>query len=135
MKKLRVMLLVVFPLLLSAAGCGTGRHLLSITVSPSSASPQSGASVQFSAIGAYTDGKPALPPNVLWSIGDPFAPRPLVIIPNYPTIESGSGVAHRFPSGTFTVTVFATAPRDPNLPLSKMVRENSVSGTAQLSCP
>ncbi len=125
----------VLVLLLGVAGCGTGRRLLSITVSPISASPQPGASIQFSAIGAYSDGKPSVPPNLLWSIGDPFAVRPMVIIPNYPTLDSATGVAQCFPSGTFTVTVFASAPVDPNLPLSKMEKENSVSGTAQLSCP
>lgn len=135
MTKLRVPLFTTVILLTWLSGCGGGGRLVSISIDPATANAQPGAAVQFSATGTYSDSTRVNALHVLWSIGDPFAPHPMVVIPNYPIIDADNGLAQCFAPGTFTVTVYATAPIDPNMPLSQMSRGNSVSGTAQLVCP
>lgn len=121
-------------LLSTLLGCGgTARQLQSITVSPASANAQNFANkqVQFTATGQFNTDPMTAMPQVLWSIGSPFAKAP---VPAGVSIDQ-NGLAQ---CTTFMgiVTIQATSPMDPNMPLSQMgMTTSNVAGTAQLTCP
>jgi hypothetical protein len=110
----------------------SARQLQSITVSPTSADAKnSGGMVQFTATGNFNmDPMTAMTP-VRWSIGNPFSAQP---VPAGVSVDM-NGLAQC--SGfNGMITIEATAPMDPNMPLSKMTMMTmNVSGMAQLTCP
>ena len=131
--------LAIAAALLMIVSCGgnsmmtmSARQLQSITVSPTSADAKnSGGMVQFTATGNFNmDPMTAMTP-VRWSIGNPFSAQP---VPAGVSVDM-NGLAQC--SGfTGMVTIEATAPMDPNMPLSKMTMMTmNVSGMAQLTCP
>lgn len=108
------------------------RQMQSITVSPMAADPMpSHGMVQFSAIGNFNMSPMTANVPVRWSLGNPFSMQP---VPAGVSI-SPTGLAQC--SGFMgTITVEATAPMDPNMPLSQMsMNSMNVSGMAQLTCP
>jgi hypothetical protein len=131
--------LAITSVLLMAASCGgnsmmtmSARQLQSITVSPTSADAKnSSGMVQFTATGNFNmDPMMAMTP-VRWSIGNPFSTQP---VPAGVSVDmNGLATCSGF---TGMVTIEATAPMDPNMPLSKMTMTTmNVSGMAQLTCP
>jgi hypothetical protein len=145
-----------FLLLLAFTGCGGGsmsnstmsnatRMMQTLMVTPSSADAQNspGSKVQFTATGTFNMAPMTVKsPPVVWSIGSPFPPAqpPMMgmsmTTPMSPTASvDGNGVAQC--NGFMgMVTVQATAPIDPSVPISQMsAMMGTVSGTAQLTCP
>ena len=133
----------VLGLLSTIIACSSGmmnsmmatRQLQSITVTPASATAQSMANnqVQFSAMGHFNMSPMMGTPQVRWSIGNPFSASSMPA-PQGVTINA-NGMAQ---CTTFvgTVTVQATAPMDPNMPLAQMsMMTSNVAGMAQLTCP
>jgi hypothetical protein len=136
-----LLFLLAVGLLSTIVACSSGmmnsmtvtRQLQSITVSPTSATAQTMANnqVQFSAMGHFNMSPMTGTPQVLWSIGNPFSSMPA---PAGVSINA-NGMAQ---CSTFvgTVTIQATAPMDPNMPLSQMsMMTSNVAGMAQLTCP
>jgi cellobiose-specific phosphotransferase system component IIB len=133
--------LVVLFLLGTMIACSSGmmssmmvtRQLQSITVTPASATAQtmSNNQVQFSAMGHFNMNPMSGTPQVRWSIGNPFSSMP---VPAGVTINAnGLALCTTFVG---TVTIQATAPMDPNMPLSQMsMMTSNVAGMAQLTCP
>ena len=128
-------LLLALSLGMALGGCGgstdTNRQLVSITVSPSSATAAAAnGSVQFSATGTYSDGEMVSPLPVLWSVGNPFQGPP---VPCCGSVNETGLAQCNGATGGFQIT--ATAPVDPNIPLSDLkIGTKSVSGSGQLSC-
>lgn len=121
------------------ASCGsnmmnnmTTRQLQSITVTPASATATStSGGVQFMATGMYNmNPMTVMSPPVMWSVGNPFASAP---VPAGVSVDV-NGMVHC--SGFMgMITIQATAPMDPNMPLSKMtMMTQNVGGMAQLTC-
>lgn len=111
-------------------------QLQSITVTPQNAMAQNftNKQVQFTATENFNF--PPGPGNtpVLWSIGNPFSMDPAQPTPAGVSVDANGLATCTTFSGT--VTIEATAPQDPNLPLSQMtMMTRSVSGMAQLTCP
>ena len=134
------LLVPVAPIMfLVMASCGGGsmmmsstRQMQSITVTPMTADPMaSGGMVQFTAIGNFNMAPMSANLPVRWSLGSPFSTQPA---PMGVSI-SASGLAQC--SGFMgMITVEATAPMDPNMPLSQMsMNSMNVTGMAQLTCP
>jgi hypothetical protein len=131
--------LAITVVLLTVASCGgnsmmtmSARQLQSITVSPASADAKnSGGMVQFTAMGSFNMDPMTATTPVRWSLGNPFSLQP---VPAGVSIDM-NGLAQC--SGfNGTITIEATAPMDPNMPLSKMTMTTmNVSGVAQLTCP
>ena len=135
--------LLLFPAiaagLLMVLSCGgnsmmtmSARQLQSITVSPTSADAKnSGGMVQFTATGNFNMNPMMATTPVRWSIGNPFSLQP---VPAGVSVDM-NGLAQC--SGfNGMVTIEATAPMDPSMPLSKMTMTTmNVSGVAQLTCP
>jgi hypothetical protein len=127
---------IAFLLTLSCGGnsmmMSSTRQMQSITVSPMAADPMSSnGMVQFSAMGNFNMAPMSANVPVRWSLGNPFSTQP---VPAGVSI-SPTGLAQC--SGFMgTITVEATAPMDPNMPLSQMsMNSMNVSGMAQLTCP
>lgn len=125
---------------LLTASCGgnsmmmvnTTREMQSITVTPMTADPMaSGGMVQFMAMGNFNMAPMSASVPVRWSLGSPFSTQPA---PMGVSI-SANGLAQC--SGFMgMITVEATAPMDPNMPLSQMsMTSRNVTGMAQLTCP
>jgi hypothetical protein len=125
--------------LLMVVSCGgnsmmmmPARQMQSITVSPASADPRnSGGMVQFTAMGNFNMDPMTAATPVRWSVGNPFSAQP---VPAGVSVDM-NGLAQC--SGfTGMVMIEATAPMDPNMPLSKMTMSTmNVTGMAQLTCP
>ena len=144
MRKLRflVPLTVVFLVAFVLVACGTSplsngqlqssssgqRQLQSVSISPVVADSQA----QFTATGFYSDGSKVTPLPALWfprMLWDPEA-NPVQWI----NLDETGKASCNGNAGTFKV--FATAPVDPEFPLSKMdTKTPQVFGTAQLICP
>jgi len=130
---------VIAAVLLMIVSCGgnsmmtmSARQLQSITVSPASADAKnSGGMVQFMAMGNFNMDPMMAATPVRWSLGNPFSLQP---VPAGVSIDM-NGLAQC--SGfNGTITIEATAPMDPTMPLSKMTMTTmNVSGMAQLTCP
>jgi hypothetical protein len=108
------------------------RQMQSITVTPTSADPMaSSGMVQFTAMGNFNMAPMSANVPVRWSLGSPFSSQPA---PMGVSI-SANGVAQC--SGFMgMIAVEATAPMDPNMPLSQMsMNSMNVTGMAQLTCP
>ncbi len=124
--------------LLLAISCGgnsmmmSARQMQSITVSPVSANPRnSGGMVQFSAMGNFNMDPMMAATPVRWSVGNPFSTQP---VPAGVSVDM-NGLA-QCTGFTGMVMIEATAPVDPNMPLSKMTMNTmNVTGMAQLTCP
>jgi len=131
----RLAIPVVIFLSALATSCGGGladppRQLVSITVTPAAADAQDFANgqVQFTATGDFSDGTTA-PISVMWSANPPFT----TVADFY--LLNGSGLG-QCSGNAGNMIVYATAPEDPSIPLSKMsVQTKNVTGTAQLTCP
>ena len=128
--------------ILATFGCGGNtkvmgalmpRQLQSITVTPQNATAQSvSKQVQFTATGKFNMDPMTAMPQVMWSVGNPFATNSMQ--PAGVSINA-NGLAS---CATFTGTVIieATSPMDPEMPLSQMnAMTSKVSGMAQLTCP
>lgn len=122
------------------ASCGGGsmmtmnstRQMQSIMVTPMTADPMaSGGMVQFTAMGNFNMAPMSANIPVRWSLGSPFSTQPA---PMGVSI-SANGLAQC--SGFMgMITVEATAPMDPNMPISQMsMNSMNVTGMAQLTCP
>jgi len=124
---------------LLTASCGgksmmmtSTRQMQSITVSPMAADPMaSNGMVQFSAMGNFNMAPMSANVPVRWSLGNPFStqPTPMGVSINANGLAQCSGFMGM-------ITVQATAPMDPNIPLSQMsMNSMNVTGMAQLTCP
>lgn len=124
---------------LLTASCGgnsmmmsSTRQMQSITVMPMAADPMSSnGMVQFTAMGNFNMAPMSANVAVRWSLGNPFSaqPTPMGVSINQNGLAQCSGFMG-------TITVEATAPTDPNMPLSQMSMSSmNVSGMAQLTCP
>jgi hypothetical protein len=113
--------------------CTLPGHLVSISISPATASAQTSkdGEVQFVATGTYSDGRVVTPLAVIWGFHAPWVeiPDPVGI-----SIDLKSGLAQC--SGyTGTKDILAIAPIDPSVPLNTMsVGTPIVSATAHLTC-
>ncbi len=135
-----ILFLLVSAVILLTISCGgssmslQGRQLQSITVTPMSADAKNSSTgmVQFSAMGHFNMAPMSAMTPVTWSIGNPMSSA---AVPAGVSINSVTGVAQC--SGFMgTVTVMATAPMNPSMPMSQMSNMTmNVSGTAQLTCP
>jgi hypothetical protein len=137
--------------LLVLGGCGgstvanSGRVMQSLMVTPSSADAQNfpGAKVQFAATATFNMSPMTVQsPPVVWSIGSPFPTPPSMMgmmgmstpMSSSPTVDT-NGVA-QCNGFTGIVAVQATAPANPNVPVSQMnAMMGTVAGVAQLTCP
>lgn len=108
------------------------RQMQSITVTPMAADPKaSNGMVQFSAMGNFNMVPMSANVPVRWSLGNPFStqPTPMGVSINANGLAQCSGFVG-------TITVEATAPMDPNMPLAQMSMSSmNVTGMAQLTCP
>jgi hypothetical protein len=139
MRRLRSSLILI---VLSLAGCegfsgfvvvSDGRLLVSLTVNPTFADPVHfpGGQVQFTASGNFNMAPMMVNPmaNVLWTVDrGAFSTAPDL---GHASI-SPNGVAQCAVGFIGTVQVIATAPANPNQPVSL---SNQVAGTARLNCP
>lgn len=130
---------VVASIFLLIASCGgnsmmmsSTRQMQSITVTPMAANPMSSnGMVQFTAMGNFNMAPMSANVPVRWSLGNPFSsqPAPMGVSINQNGLAQCSGFMG-------TVTVEATAPMDPNMPISQMSMNSvNVTGMAQLTCP
>lgn len=110
----------------------SARQMQSITVSPASADPRnSSGMVQFTAMGNFNMDPMMAATPVRWSVGNPFSAQP---VPAGVSVDM-NGLA-QCTGFTGMVMIEATAPMDPNMPLSKMTMSTmNVTGMAQLTCP
>jgi len=110
----------------------SARQMQSITVSPASADPRnSGGMVQFTAMGNFNMDPMMAATPVRWSVGNPFSAQP---VPAGVSVDM-NGLA-QCTGFMGMVMIEATAPVDPNMPLSKMTMSTmNVTGMAQLTCP
>ena len=132
--------LLIFPALIWITACGgnmainstPSRQLQSIAVTPTAATAQSTSrQVQFTAMGSFNMAPMSGMVQVLWSIGNPFSAMP---VPAGITINQNGLASCSTFSGT--VTIQATAPMDPGMPLMQMgMMTSNASGMAQLTCP
>ena len=124
---------------LLSVSCGGGsmmmtsnRQMQSITVSPMAADPMSSnGMVQFTAMGNFNMAPMTANVPVRWSLGNPFStqPAPMGVSINQNGLAQCSGFMGM-------ITVEATAPMDPNMPMSQMsMNTMNVTGMAQLTCP
>lgn len=143
-------------LFLAIAGCGgtammtSTRTMQSLMVTPAAVDAHNFANgqVQFTATATFNMAPmTVMSPPVLWSVGNPAfmsaTPTPMPM----PTPMSMSAIASTGPSidanglaqcNGFTglVTIEATAPTDPNMPVSQMSQmTRNVTGMAKLNCP
>jgi len=108
------------------------RQMQSIMVTPMTANGMaSNGMVQFTALGNFNMAPMSANIPVRWSLGSPFSTQPA---PMGVSI-SANGLAQC--SGFMgMITVEATAPMDPNMPISQMsMNSMNVTGMAQLTCP
>lgn len=124
---------------LLTVSCGGGsmmmsstRQMQSITVAPMAADPMSSnGMVQFTAMGNFNMSPMTANVPVRWSLGNPFStqPAPMGVSINQNGLAQCSGFMGM-------ITVEATAPMDPNMPMSQMsMNSMNVTGMAQLTCP
>jgi hypothetical protein len=124
---------------LLTASCGgnsmmmsSTRQMQSITVTPMSADAMaSNGMVQFTAMGNFNMSPMSANVPVRWSLGSPFStqPAPMGVSINQNGLAQCSGFMGM-------ITVQATAPMDPNMPISQMsMNSMNVTGMAQLTCP
>jgi hypothetical protein len=124
---------------LLTASCGgnsmmmnSTRQMQSMTVTPMSVDPMaSGGMVQFTAMGNFNMAPMSANVPVRWSLGSPFStqPAPMGVSINQNGLAQCSGFMGM-------ITVEATAPMDPNMPISQMsMNSMNVTGMAQLTCP
>jgi hypothetical protein len=125
-------------LILASVGCGSGnRQLQSITVTPNSATPpNSGAAVQFIAVGTYSGGSPAQGPvsSLQWCA----SPGPGVCVgqnvkPGVTINQAGLAQCNTGASGTWTINA-NSPPTDAQQPGGE-IGANIVFGSATLTCP
>lgn len=133
----------IFPLVIAAAivlSCGgnTPRQLNSISISPASASPQSGSTtVQFTATGVYSMApSPVTPLQATWAAAVPN------VGPTTAVTVDANGLAQCTPAASGVYSIGAWAVRDPTSRVSCSVVGpfgdspcTDVLGTAQLTCP
>lgn len=108
----RRMIRFALPFILWIAGCGgdnSPRRLLSMTISPATASSTSSSSgVQFTVMGTYSkDPKMAVPPAVAWEIFPELLPKPAGITVDQNGFAQCQGFVGTAPVG-------AIAPFDPS---------------------
>jgi hypothetical protein len=137
-------------LLVVISGCGgsamtnsnSTRQLQSLTVTPASADAQNfpNGQVRFTAMGTFNMAPmTVMSMQVRWSIGNPSAaqPMPMSMSAGMSPAASvdGNGLA-QCNGFTGIATIQATAPADPNMPLSQMSSMTmTVAGMGQLTCP
>jgi hypothetical protein len=120
-------------LLVLALSCGSGplaqRRLLSLTISPASATA-SGGNVQFTVTGTFSTAPVTVTPlTAVWTEDRPaFSGLPE---PNHASVDM-NGLAHCVPGFTGVSQIIATAAVDPSQPTSL---QNEMAVSAQLTCP
>jgi hypothetical protein len=125
--------------LLLISSCGGGsmmmnstRQMQSIVVTPMSANGMaSNGMVQFTAMGNFNMAPMSANIPVRWSLGNPFSTQaaPMGVSISQNGLAQCSGFMGM-------ITVEATAPMDPNMPMSQMsMNSMNVTGMAQLTCP
>jgi hypothetical protein len=112
-------------LLLAAVGCGSSpRQLQSINITPATASGQA----QFVTNGRYNHVPLTLSPVPALRFTLPGGTAGATVTQN--------GAAQCNPGASGTVWIFAYAPADPNIPITKFVTAKKVvRGSATLTCP
>ena len=142
MSRSKACLLAANVLLIASAlaGCSSflvvasnGRLLVAVSVNPNSIDPVNlpNGQVQFTATGTFNMSPTSVEPmaNVVWTIDRPaFSAMP----DSSNAFIDSNGVAHCAQGFIGTAQVFATAPANPNQPVSM---QNQVVGTATLMCP
>jgi hypothetical protein len=130
-----VTLLLFVAVLTISCGSGTNpnRMLESISISPAVAHAQNG-QAQFVATGMFSASPMTVTPlAVNWS-GPPLPLSGVACTPNFCPGINSQGLATCGLTWSGTVTITASAPRDPKLPLDTQ-NVPMVSGTATLVCP
>ncbi len=119
---------------LTSCGSNMNQRLTAVSITPTVAHAR-GSTVQFVATGAYApSGSKVTPINVFWTLpGLPFA-SPVACTPNGCPQITSQGLATCGTQFTGPMTVTASAPVDPKLPVDD-VAVPRVSGTATLICP
>lgn len=125
---LALLLAAIFML---SCGASSNRVLESISVSPQAGNGQ----VQFVATGTFSAPPVKVTPlPVNWCVKNPKMASPeLCAPPSTPPVITSQGLA-TCGTLTFSLSVFAEAPADPNLPLNAQ-GVPGVVGTATLVCP
>ena len=138
--KARLLAASVLLIALALAGCSSflvvasnGRLLVAVSVNPNSIDPVnlSNGQAQFTAAGTFNMSPTTVEPmtNVVWTIDRPaFSAMP---DSGHAFIDS-NGVAHCAQGFIGSAQIFATAPANPDQPLSM---QNQVVGSATLMCP
>ena len=140
MSRLRSLSFVLTVLLFSLTilGCSgfalfsNGRLLVVVSVNPSNVNAQTftGGLVQFTATGNFNmDPMTAPLSGVIWTVDNPAFSN--VPDDGHATINT-NGVAQCAPGFSGTVTIIATAAKDPSRPVSPM---NEMSGSTVMMCP
>jgi hypothetical protein len=115
--KLNTLVLLLISFLLVLSGCGNGRRLQSITVSPSSMTVARSAQATFTASGQFNMSPMSMNPlSVSWKEFGPGVDQ--VNFDDY-TLTSQPFTVTCFVPGTFTVVAYA--PTDPGAPASGSV--------------
>jgi len=137
---MRTFLFLQFSLLFLLAAlflnaCGSDHGLKTLTIDPPTPDAQTfpDGKVQFTAMGSYGGTSQPAAVNAMWWSYQPWGTAP----PTPPTYSLDStGLAWCFDVAHGTFPVWATAPKDQTLPLSKMTKETSqLTATAQITCP
>ncbi|MGA8868703.1 MAG: hypothetical protein WB510_17135 [Candidatus Sulfotelmatobacter sp.] len=121
---------------LLSLGCGSGRQLQSVTLSPASADAQNfaGGQVSFSAVGTFS--KPPSPDaltskDVLWCVGSTTGSCAGNINPGVTVGQNGVAQCNSGFAGTVTILA-GTAP---SLMMPDAGEQLKIFGAAQLTCP
>lgn len=109
----RAALAALLVFVMASVGCGNGRHLVSIAVSPNPAELNAPQTLQFQAIGRYSDGTTTVLPSATWTLSSP-SPAVTVDVKGLANCQVSGGPAST--AGTVTAS-FA-----------------GVSGSALISC-
>lgn len=136
MRKLRLLPGCIFLLLVISAliSCGLNQHKFkSLRVTPAAADAKDypNGQVQYTVTATYIDGRQVTSISALWTPGGPWTLTP------WPAISlSASGLASCGTVAPGIYPIVATAPIDPNFPISKMTMTTpQVSDIASLTCP
>jgi hypothetical protein len=128
-----ILLLVAVLTLSCGGGNNQNRMLELISVSPTVANAQNG-QAQFVATGTFSAPPVTVNPLPVNWIGPPLPLNLAVCAPDFCPGINSQGLATCGLSFSGTVTITASAPRDPKLPLYTQ-NVPMVTGTATLNCP
>ncbi len=138
MSKLRALALfgVMLSLAIVLVNCGSSSGLRSVTITPGTADAQNfpNGQVPFAATGVFAGQGQSGPVNAMWWNSQPWAMSTPIPATGFNITSAGVATCTGFLTGTFTL--WATAPIDQTLPLSKMTKSTPQRmATAQITCP